>query len=332
MITDESQFGQTEIRRLEDNLLGFVPGRQWQIVTVTFPDTPDTDTDIRHTLTPSNAEHVDWSVLQSTGPVWVYKDGTADRTPWGAGFVILRSTTPGAQVTLLLSVSGDAANGRVTPTGRSPFFEVAGAALGTVGGSGALTYDSFEGPGVTFTANGTHWAIGYDDQGIEASLRIIDDDVVPFMFRRVTGDYYLQPGPQTQAGAGGSINLGNPLDSFSSGWWTSSYIVTGNFEAVLSDSVTTTGRIRSGTDLMADDGTLIANTNGGGLYVINVAGSSFLQAIGVDSSDRTFLQLNSAQLRIAGGVVSTGALGAYRGYVTVTVDGLGSTKKLPIYD
>ena len=93
-----------DFERLEDDLLRFCPTRKWQILSLTFPSTANTDFDIPHKLNANDPEGIGWIVLQAGQPVVIYKDISATRIPWARGVVRLRCTVPSAQVVLALVV------------------------------------------------------------------------------------------------------------------------------------------------------------------------------------------------------------------------------------
>ena len=86
------------------------PYAQFQYITVTFNATPDTDTDIRHRMQPPDPEGVDFQVVgwdydavPTAAPV-VYRDISATRRTWGAGYIILRCSEASVTARLLLTV------------------------------------------------------------------------------------------------------------------------------------------------------------------------------------------------------------------------------------
>lgn len=80
------------------------PFSQWQEVTVTFGPA-DTDTVVPHQLQPPSAEMVNYATIRAGGEAVVYHDTSGTRTPWQSNYIILRSTIPNCQVSLLLYVS-----------------------------------------------------------------------------------------------------------------------------------------------------------------------------------------------------------------------------------
>ena len=86
------------------------PFAQFEYVRVTFNGTANVDTDIRHALSPPTPEDVDYLVLgveQTSAPATVpviYKDMSAGRRAWGAGYIVLRANVASLTVNLLLTV------------------------------------------------------------------------------------------------------------------------------------------------------------------------------------------------------------------------------------
>lgn len=81
-----------------------VPDGQWEIVDVVFPATAQTDFQIPHSLSPASPEQLEYTVLRQATPGTVYEDRSATRTPWGPGFIILRSDTASWTGRILLRV------------------------------------------------------------------------------------------------------------------------------------------------------------------------------------------------------------------------------------
>lgn len=81
------------------------PLAQWEEVDVVFSSSPNTDTVVPHHLQPPTPEHVNYYVFRSGQAAMVYHDSSGTRKPWGAGYIILRSSVASAKVTLLLTVS-----------------------------------------------------------------------------------------------------------------------------------------------------------------------------------------------------------------------------------
>lgn len=213
-----------ELARLEDSLLRLCPTRQWELVTVTFPATANTDLDIAHTLGIQDPDLVDYLVVQAAQPCQVWHDTSATRTPWASGLLRLRCTVPTAKVVILLTVSDRTGRAILNPgsTGNTYFPWTAsplGVSVGTIGST--TSTDLSVGPGVTF---GTQWAVGYVDNGTDKRLVVYDmvQNLIPFMFRWQSGvGWSLQPGPASNAG--NTIQLGNGGDSFSGGYWDALY-------------------------------------------------------------------------------------------------------------
>lgn len=81
------------------------PWAQWEEVDVVFNATANTDTIVPHTLLPVDPEHVNYWPIRKGQAADVYHDVAFTRKPWGAGYIVLRSTVANAKVTLLLTVS-----------------------------------------------------------------------------------------------------------------------------------------------------------------------------------------------------------------------------------
>lgn len=231
MIQDTGFIG-SELRRLEEALLAYTPGRQWQIVTVAFPSTPGQEIDIPHTLSPGDPEHVDWVVLQSTSPVLVYKDGASNRVPWGPGFIRLRATTPSVQVVLGLSVAADDSDGRVTPAGTMQNFYIprdtatgSYTGLGATGKNGVWDATGTIENGVDIVNLTANWQIGLEYAGPEQVLHIHDitNGVTPVQVRHALGAYHLQPGQDSKRFGAMVAHLGNPNAAAKSGYWNGVY-------------------------------------------------------------------------------------------------------------
>jgi len=77
---------------------------QHQVVHATFPASANTDLDIRHTLTPSDPEWVDYQVLKADRACCLYHDTSRTRKAWTKGVVYLRCNVASAVVDVLLSV------------------------------------------------------------------------------------------------------------------------------------------------------------------------------------------------------------------------------------
>jgi hypothetical protein len=70
-----------------------LPWAAWAIVDIVFPSTAYTDCQIVYptNLFVENPEEVQYTVLRQATPGTVYEDRSSTRTPWGRGFIILRS-------------------------------------------------------------------------------------------------------------------------------------------------------------------------------------------------------------------------------------------------
>src|SRR3990167_2561271 len=110
-----------EVARLEDTLLRFVPERQWEIQSVTFPAVAGVDFDIIHGLTPRDPELVRYLVIQAGEPCMVYQDATPTRIAWTKGLMRLRCTQGSAHVVLLLWVADAAQTSRLDPSATFSF-------------------------------------------------------------------------------------------------------------------------------------------------------------------------------------------------------------------
>jgi hypothetical protein len=100
----------------------------------------------------------------------------------------------------------------------------------------------------------------------------------------------------------------------------------------------TNGTFLAAGNIYTTSGFFVSDLNGGGVKVMNAAGSSQLQIIGLDGSNLTFIHCNSARLRFVGGSLSSTATSGAGGatpanvgtFINVTVDGYGNAK-IPIY-
>lgn len=90
------------------------PEGRWETVTVTF-DAAHTDVVVPHALPTPDPEQIDYKILRTNGPGFVYHDGAATRRPWGTGFIVLRSTTAPLVADLRLSVSAEKIQSRSVP-------------------------------------------------------------------------------------------------------------------------------------------------------------------------------------------------------------------------
>jgi hypothetical protein len=209
-------------------------------------------------------------------------------------------------------------------------------------GSGAyadLNAYTFSAAGVTTTAWGLYGT--YDASHIAGLRLAVNSDVITLGYAAgVTGvrlSNLTVTGGTTLGGftssAAGIVNAaftvnGNTVLTPSTGYalaFSGGAIVgTGIFGAI--------SLLGSGIDAVgvtSTDGFLYAAVNGGGLKVLNAAAAAYLQVIGVDGLNQTFLHLNTKALRIVSGVVR-GTIGTYAGSFKVTVDG-GATGFVPVY-
>lgn len=113
-----------------------------------------------------------------------------------------------------------------------------------------------------------------------------------------------------------------------SGYQTSYYL------ASRTGGLITNGTFKASDHVYGGSGFFLSEVNGGGLSVLNAGASTYLQVIGLDSSNQTFLHCNSARLRVVSGslgsgslpgVVSGGTLTA-AGVLNVVLDGYGNAK------
>ncbi len=96
----------------------------------------------------------------------------------------------------------------------------------------------------------------------------------------------------------------------------------------------TNGSFYAQNYIYAGNGQLAAATNGGGVFVLNAAGSAYNQVIGLDGSNLTFLHCNSARLRFVSGSLGSGSLPGTvsggtltaAGVLLVAIDGYGNAK------
>ena len=92
------------VARDNNEFLQSSPYVDFEYVTVTFGTSANADTDIKHTLTPTSPESIDYQVVHKDRAVDVYNDRSGTRKAWGTGYIILRATVASAVVTLLLTV------------------------------------------------------------------------------------------------------------------------------------------------------------------------------------------------------------------------------------
>jgi hypothetical protein len=96
--------------KLAASLRSQLPVAQFEYVDVTFNATANANTDIRHSLSPTNPDEVDYVVVgwrfasaPATTPV-IYRDTSATRRAAGTGYIVLRCNVASATATLLLTV------------------------------------------------------------------------------------------------------------------------------------------------------------------------------------------------------------------------------------
>lgn len=240
MITDP-RYLSAETDRLEENDLKFSPYRGWQISTVTFHTSADTDTDVPHTLTTADPEGVQYQVLQSSSPMVVYHDLSSTRVAWQQGLIRLRSTCASGTAVVLLTVTDAAVKSNPAPANTSFSMPIAkqvtdlfGDTRAYIGSVGSVTWlDSFVGPGfgVNSQASGAttyNWQMGLRrNGGIDQGLFFADavgGKVVLFL-HQFNGNYYVMPGPNS-----GPIDLGGNIAPT---WrWNNVYAVTADVSAV----------------------------------------------------------------------------------------------------
>jgi len=163
-------FTTQEIARLEDALFRFCPTRQWQVLTVTFPSTPNTDLDIAHTLTPSDSNQVGYAVIQTPTPLLVYHQHLTPSDSWPSGLVRLRCTQASAQVVLLLYVL-DQEGSFTTPTSpASPAFTLPNLTITGDFTHNGLTYLT-QTSSAAVTSTTTEWATG-GSEATEQTIRV----------------------------------------------------------------------------------------------------------------------------------------------------------------
>ncbi|HYE78035.1 MAG TPA: hypothetical protein VEI97_08620 [bacterium] len=211
-----------EIARLEDALLRLCPSRQWEIKTVTFPSTANTDLDIAHTLTPTLPELVRYSIIQASSPQIVYHDTSATRTAWENGIIRLRSTQPGGQVTLLLWAADDILTTTLNPS-PSYRFQIGRAWLGAVGAISIS--DGTTGDGLRLGTTGRNWEIVAHENGTDDYLLFMDATglTTPLRIHVTGGEYFIEPGSVTQSLT--NIYLGHTMEGSSTGRFTGAYFL-----------------------------------------------------------------------------------------------------------
>jgi len=100
-----------ELKALAQTISKSVPTAQYEYVDVTFNATANGDTEIRHSMTgirdpeQVRAIPVEWRFPSlPLDAVFIYKDTSATRKLWGAGYIILRCNVASAQARLMLFV------------------------------------------------------------------------------------------------------------------------------------------------------------------------------------------------------------------------------------
>jgi hypothetical protein len=95
---------------LETDIRGASPFSTTELVEVTFNDTANADTVIRHTLNSTQPDRVLWQVVgvalmaaPATVPV-IYRDSSTNHRKWESDYIILRSNVAGLKATLVLGV------------------------------------------------------------------------------------------------------------------------------------------------------------------------------------------------------------------------------------
>lgn len=89
-----------ERQSVEELFLGS-PFADFEILEVTF-GAANVDLDIRHHLSPKDAEGVGYLVLRADRATSIYDDHSGTRKPWTSAVITLRSSVADAQVQLLL--------------------------------------------------------------------------------------------------------------------------------------------------------------------------------------------------------------------------------------
>lgn len=92
-----------QLEQLKQDILSGLPYVAFEYVDVIFGGA-DTDLDIRHGLRPANPENIHYEVIKTDRSTVIYNDQSGTRRPWGAGYVILRSSAASAVVTLRLFI------------------------------------------------------------------------------------------------------------------------------------------------------------------------------------------------------------------------------------
>src|SRR5678816_4586119 len=93
--------------QVEKDQLERDPFVDWEIVDVQFPDDPDTDYVIRHSLGPDRPRDVHYRVIKQFTPGTVYESNAVGRKEWSNDFIVLRSDEGGWTGRLLLGLLND---------------------------------------------------------------------------------------------------------------------------------------------------------------------------------------------------------------------------------
>lgn len=88
-------------QQFDKELAKGVPFDAFQFIEVSF-GAADTDLDIPHTLAPLDPESLGYLVLKADRATSIYHDQTGTRRPWTRDYIVLRSSTANAVITLLL--------------------------------------------------------------------------------------------------------------------------------------------------------------------------------------------------------------------------------------
>lgn len=91
-----------QIEQLKREILATTPFASFEYVDVVF-GTANADRDIRTRLTPANPENIDYRVVKADRATTIYNDQSGTRHAWKRGYIVLRSSTASAVVTLLLT-------------------------------------------------------------------------------------------------------------------------------------------------------------------------------------------------------------------------------------
>ena len=82
-------------------LEGGIPATSFEYVDVTF-GSANVDHDILTALRPASPEDIAYLVVRADRATSLYHDQSGTRRPWGAGYLVLRSSVANAVVRLLL--------------------------------------------------------------------------------------------------------------------------------------------------------------------------------------------------------------------------------------